>query len=138
MDTRSAYQARWNAAIVPWTDMVFSALAEHAIEVGKGDRGVLFVPIDAQDMETMLALKAAKQDIAIASTSTWVPIQEFLRIIREHYDDQTVWKRWEAPLETMDPCRDVALYCSSKPESHPEGRTFSRLLIAAVLPAPVH
>jgi hypothetical protein len=126
-------QDTWQALVERWLREMFPALAAQNAQLSMGERGVMMVSIDADDMQQMLAGAPLMLDPA------WRPVGEFVRMLRtaprpmihESPDD------CERRLGEMDPQQDVALFVSSKtPDA--EGKYFTRLVVSERGRVPVH
>jgi len=117
-------QKAWEETCERWLKVVFPALAEHALHLGRGDRGVLMVPVDTSDMEHQLACGAGRMDPA------WHPAEEFLAMV-QHLGGvgPDALSRWRVALELMDPQNEVALFLMSTPDAD-TGEWFSRFIVA--------
>jgi hypothetical protein len=129
--------ARWNTATTRWLDLTRESLIAHAIRVGQGERGVLLVTADLDEMEKVIEA-ASKPNMRITQKATpiWLPIAEFLEHVKTHHVDPTASERYRPALEVMDPQRDAALFLASVPAA--DGSFYSRFLIVNSLTAPVH
>jgi hypothetical protein len=134
--TRQERQDAWAAIVQRWLDKSFPALAAHAREVAKGDKGVLVVKTSTQELARILEISDRPGSTTFVElTPTWLPAGEFLTIIRDHAEDGPASsERWRPVLETMNPDRDVALYLASDPAKDPEGYSFSRFLFTSSWP----
>lgn len=114
-------EAEWIAACTKWLRVVGRRLVEHAIDVAKGDRGVLNVNIDTPEMVRHVGQSRS----FVRLDPIWLPSDEFIKIVkdRQGVGPETA-QRWARELGTMDASRDVALFIHSTPDD--DGRWFSR------------
>lgn len=114
-------EAVWMATCTEWLRVVRPALVSHAKQVAAGDRGVLTVNVDVEQMRAQLS--APK--VIVTIVPTWLPADEFVNIMgaRAGVGADTA-RRWAAQLSVMDASQDVALFIHSTPDS--DGRWFSR------------
>src|SRR5687767_2293207 len=101
----------WEQVLKQWLRATFPMLAKHSQEMAKGDRGVMTLSIDVDEMQRMLAGEPGRLD------PVWQPADEFIRIVRETTPSPISSEsaaKWEQSLQVMDPRRDVALFLSSK------------------------
>jgi hypothetical protein len=123
----------WAEVLQQWLLAVFPKLAAHNHGVAKGDRGVMSIKIDAQEMEAMLGGAPVLLD------PVWVPADEFIRLLRATPSSVTPESidRWESQLRLMDAKRDVALFLGSK-SPDPKGTFFTRFIVTHDGSVPVH
>ncbi len=136
-DDERQRQTEWADATQWWFEVVGSALPAHAIEEAAGRRGVLVIKIEVQDMETMLTARIEGREPVFGHLTTWIPADDFVDGIRKTFDDQEAWRRWQAPLQSMDPSRDVAVFLLNNPRLDPTGYQFSRFLVVPGKPKDV-
>jgi hypothetical protein len=138
-DAHRVRHTTWATTVRLWLELVLPTLAAQALDAGHGDRGVLMVTANTDAMALMLeASKIPNAEVFLASTTTWMPIDTFLDIIRTHDEGTDAWRRWQPALEVMDARRDVAIYLQSDPDSDPDGDTFCRLLVVPGQNVPVN
>jgi hypothetical protein len=116
-------EAVWMATCTEWLRVVRPALVSHAQQVAAGDRGVLNVNIDVDDMRAQLSARTA----LVRLEPIWLPADEFIAIVgaREGVGADT-GRRWADQLAVMDAAQDVALFVHSTPDA--DGRWFSRYI----------
>lgn len=129
---------RWNEATTKWLELTRDTLIAHAIKVGQGERGVLLVTADIDEMERMIeASTKPNMRILAQGDATWLPIAEFLESARTNHVDPTAAARYRPALELMDPRRDAALWLTTSTPAA-DGSFYSRFLITNSLSAPIH
>ena len=113
----------WMVTSSEWLRVVRPTLIDHAQRVANGDRGVLQINIDTDEMRSHLTRPTSP----VRLEPTWFPAEEFISIVggREGVGVETA-RRWADVLAAMDPSRDVALFLHSTPDA--EGRWFSRYI----------
>lgn len=116
-------EAEWMAASTEWLRVVRPTLIRHAIQMGRGDRGVMHLSVDTSEIRSQLA----GPSIIVRLDPVWLPTDEFLAIVghRDGVGRETA-RRWADSLGAMDPLRDAALFLSSRPDG--DGRWFSRYI----------
>jgi len=114
-------EAEWMAASTQWLSAVRPTPIRHAIQMGRGDRGVMQLGIDTSETRSQLASPST----IVRLDPVWLPIDEFLAIVgRPAGVGGDTARRWAASLAVMDPLQDAALFLCSRPDG--DGRWFSR------------
>ncbi len=116
-------EAVWMASCTHWLRVVLPALLDHTRRVAHGDRGVLQVNIDTEEMRSQLTASTSM----VLLEPVWAPTEEFVAILGERAGvGGDTGRRWAEQLTTMDPLRDVALFLYSTPDA--DGRWLSRFI----------
>jgi hypothetical protein len=115
-------EAAWVAALTEWLRFLRPILTRHAQTMARGERGVVMIRIDTEEMRRHIAAKHAIFQLEPA----WFSVEDFIAGLGDGRTgvSKEDGKRWAAQLMTMDPREDVAFFLLSTPD--PEGRWFSR------------
>lgn len=102
--------AEWNALVDRWLRLAAKSLCSYAIETSAGERGVLLVELDLDEMRSIFdAASRPNVRIRFETTPTWVPVDSFLEYVRAGHPDPAFYGRVKPQLESMDPAKHVAV-----------------------------